>query len=257
MPEGHTVHRLARELAELRGTTVAASSPQGRFAPEAALVDGEVVDDVDAHGKHLFLLTGAGAVHVHLGMRGFWLRYPAPVTAPMRQVRLRLANADVAWDLVAPSLCELLDDGGVRRVVERLGPDPLRPDADVARVLAAWAADRRPIGTVLLDQAVLAGVGNVFRNEALHEVGVHPARPATELDAAERDRLWAVLVSMMSRAVDDGRIITVEAPDRLALPEAESRRVYKQERCRDCGAPVEVGQVGGRTAYHCPVEQPA
>jgi endonuclease-8 len=59
----------------------------------------------------------------------------------------------------------------------------------------------------------------------------------------------------MSQAVDDGRIITVDAADRLSVPESESRRVYKQEHCRDCGAPVTVGTVGGRTAYFCPVEQ--
>ncbi|MCW2815924.1 MAG: putative glycosylase [Nocardioides sp.] len=256
MPEGHTVHRLARDLGELRGSVLAVSSPQGRFVEQAALVDGAVLDGVDAHGKHLFLVTSAGSMHVHLGMRGFWLRHPDPTAEPMRQVRLRLADPHVAWDLIAPSVCELLDDAGVRRVVERLGPDPLRPDADAAQVTAAWAADRRAIGAVLLDQAVLSGVGNVFRNEALHAVGVHPARPASALAADERDRLWEVLRAMMAQAVEDGRIVTVETPDRLAVPEAESRRVYKQEHCRDCGAVVEVAQVGGRTAYHCPVEQP-
>jgi endonuclease VIII len=60
----------------------------------------------------------------------------------------------------------------------------------------------------------------------------------------------------MTQAVDDGRIITVDSEDRLALPESESRRVYKQSHCRDCGAPVTVTTVGGRTAYFCPVEQP-
>jgi endonuclease-8 len=61
---------------------------------------------------------------------------------------------------------------------------------------------------------------------------------------------------MMEQAVDDGRIVTVDAEDRLSLPESESRRVYKQDQCRDCGAPVTVATVGGRTAYFCPVEQP-
>jgi endonuclease-8 len=60
---------------------------------------------------------------------------------------------------------------------------------------------------------------------------------------------------MTSQAVEDGRIVTVDTPDRLALPDSEARRVYKQERCRDCGAPVTVSTVGGRTAYFCPAEQ--
>jgi endonuclease-8 len=60
---------------------------------------------------------------------------------------------------------------------------------------------------------------------------------------------------MMGQAVEDGRIITVDVLDRLSLPESQSRRVYKQEHCRDCGAPVTISTVGGRKAYFCPVEQ--
>ncbi|WP_435770207.1 Fpg/Nei family DNA glycosylase [Nocardioides sp. SYSU DS0651] len=258
MPEGHTIHRLARDLAELRGTALRVSSPQGRFALQAATVDGAVLDRTDAYGKHLLLMTdGAGTIHVHLGMRGIFLRYDDPAARPRKQVRLRLATDVVAWDLIAPSTCELLDDDGVRRVVAGLGPDPLRADADVAAALAALSADRRPIGAALLDQGVLAGVGNVFRNEALHAVGIHPARSSRSLSPVELDTLWDMLVAMMSRAVEDGRIVTVDVPDRLAVPEAGARRVYQQQRCRDCGAAVVVGTVGGRTSYHCPVEQPA
>ena len=255
MPEGHTVHRSARDLAELAGAPVRASSPQGRFADGAAAVDGTVLERTEAHGKHLFARTGGGTVHVHLGMRGIWLRYADPDRPPMGQVRLRLATDTVAWDLVAPTTCELLDEAGVAGVRAGLGPDPLREDADAAAVAAALAADRRAIGAVLLDQSVVSGVGNVFRAEALHAVGVHPARPARDLSGAERERLWAVLRSMMEQAVEDGRIVTVTGPDRLAVPEDEARKVYKQAVCRDCGAEVEVGKVGGRTSYRCVAEQ--
>jgi endonuclease VIII len=257
VPEGHTVHRAARDLGELVGTPLRVSSPQGRFAAGAERVDGAALDAVEAFGKHLFLRADTGdAVHVHLGMQGTWLRSSDPSRPALKQVRLRLATAGVAWDLVAPSVCELLDDAAATAVTSRLGPDPLRPDADEAAAVATLAADPRPIGTVLLDQAALAGVGNVFRAEALHAVGVAPQRASRSLGTDGAARLWSVLRAMMDRAVDDGRIITVDAPDRLALPEAESRKVYKQEHCRDCGAPVSVGTVGGRTAYWCPVDQP-
>jgi endonuclease-8 len=255
MPEGHTIHRLARDLAELRGTQLQASSPQGRF-PAAASLDGSRLEEIEPFGKHLFLCMDTGAcVHVHLGMQGKWLRFEDPSGPPLKQVRLRLTSDRVAWDLIAPSTCELLDEDGMRRVVSGLGPDPLRPDADMNAAVAAIGADPRPVGATLLDQAVLAGVGNVFRNEALHALGVHPSRPASSMVSAELTELWQVLQRMMAQAVDDGRIITVDAADRLAVPESESRRVYKQEHCRDCGAPVTVSKVGGRTAYHCPVEQ--
>jgi endonuclease-8 len=257
VPEGHTIHRLARDLAELEGARVRVSSPQGRFAAGAVRVDGSVVERIEPFGKHLFVCLSTGVnVHVHLGMQGKWLRFDDPAGTPLKQVRLRLATAQVAWDLIAPSVCELLDDDGMTAVTSVLGPDPLRPDADVTTAIAAMSSDPRPVGTVLLDQAVVAGVGNVFRNEALHALGVHPGRSCRTMGADRLTDLWAVLHRMMSRAVEDGRIITVDAADRLSLSEAESRRVYKQQRCRDCGAPVTVSTVGGRTAYSCPVEQP-
>jgi endonuclease-8 len=257
MPEGHTLHRLARDLgADLRGRQVSASSPQGRFE-QAAAVDGTQVVDVDAYGKHLLLdVSVPASVHVHLGMQGRWLRYDDPSVPPLRQVRLRLATTEVAWDLIAPSRCELLTAAEVERLLSRLGPDPLRPDADPGLAVAALAAAPGPIGAALLDQAVVAGVGNVFRSEALHELGIAPSRPCRELGREQLDALWAVLCRMMARAVEDGRIVTVDGPDRLQLPEAETRRVYRQERCRDCGAAVVTSTVGGRIAYHCPVEQP-
>ena len=257
MPEGHTIHRLARDLAELSGHVVTVSSPQGRFADGAARLDGTRVREPAAYGKHLFLCTDGGEhLHVHLGMHGKFLRYPDPDLPPLKQSRVRLSTAEVAWDLVAPSTCEVLDDGQVERLVAGLGPDPLRDDADREAAVDAVLASARPVGAVLLDQAVVAGVGNVFRNEALHEIGVHPAVAARDLGRDRVERLWDVLRRMMGQAVEDGRIVTVDGPDRSSVPESEARHVYKQQHCRDCGAPVEVVAIGGRTAYACPVEQP-
>jgi formamidopyrimidine-DNA glycosylase len=249
VPEGHTLHRLALDQQELVGARVHAASPQGRFpAADLARLDGARVAGIEAWGKHLLQhVDGAGAVHTHLGMRGITLRSSPPVD-PKPQVRLRLASDDVAWDLIAPMRCELLEDDEVAALLAGLGPDPLRPDADVARVRAALAVDDRPVGVVLLDQSVVAGVGNVFRAEALHAVGVHPDRPASALDDATFARLWQELVAMMGRAVDEGRIVT-RPPD--------GRAVYKQDRCADCGAPVAAYDLQGRTAYACPACQAA
>jgi endonuclease VIII len=258
VPEGHTLHRLARDLRELAGQTVHATSPQGRFKEGAVSLDGSRIREPDAWGKHLFLRTdGPRHLHVHLGMQGRFFRYPDPSRAPLAQSRLRLSTADVAWDLVAPSTCELLSDAQVDRVVAGLGPDPLRNGADREAALRALRTSARPVGATLLDQAVVAGVGNVFRNETLHEIGVHPATRGRDLTPAQVERLWEVLRRMMTQAVEDGRIITVDVPDRLSVPEAEARHVYKQQRCRDCGTPVEVLPIGGRTAYVCPAQQPS
>ena len=257
MPEGHSIHRLARDLRELAGQQVRATSPQGKFTDGAVRLDGARVRAPEAWGKHLVVPSEEGEhLHVHLGMHGKFLRHPDPSRPPFRQSRLRLSTADVAWDLVAPSTCEVLDDRGVERVVSALGPDPLRPDADRELALRSMRTGPRPVGAVLLDQTVVAGVGNVFRNEALHELGIHPALPARDLTEAQADRLWSVLQRMMAQAVEDGRIVTVDGPDRLTVPESEARHIYKQQHCRDCGAPVEVKAIGGRTAYVCPVHQP-
>ena len=271
MPEGHTLHRLAGELQELVGHRVAASSPQGRFP--AGEVDGAVVAAVGAYGKHLLVdlierqegRPGASSVHVHLGMRGKLLRF-APVTgAPMKQVRLRLAlvsgsGPEVAWDLVAPSTCELLDAPGRDRLLAGLGPDPLRPDGNPDEARRRLRAYRGSVGAALMDQSVLAGVGNVFRAEVLHARRIAPDRAAAAVTDAEFDALWSTLAAMMAQGVEDGRIITVDVPpgaDRLAVPEAVARRVYKREACADCGTPVATSTVQGRTAYACPRCQPS
>jgi endonuclease-8 len=261
MPEGHLYHRLAHDLAELVGQAPAAWSPQGRFAEGAARIDGARLEAVEAYGKHLLVrFAGDRTVHAHLGMRGKLLRVADPSRPPLPQVRLRLAGAGAAWDLIAPATCELLDNAGVAGLLAGLGPDPLREDADPERAWANLRAAPGALGAALLDQSVIAGIGNVFRAEALFACGLHPSRPAASLIRAEFDRLWATVRVMMRRAVDDGRIVTVDPPagrSRAEVPEDEARYVYKQACCRRCGASVASWILGGRTAYACPVEQPA
>jgi endonuclease VIII len=112
----------------------------------------------------------------------------------------------------------------------------------------------------LLDQAVIAGVGNVFRTEALFTCRLHPGRASSSVPGEEARALWDTLAAMMRRGVEDGRIITVDVPagsDRLDVPEEVARRVYKRERCAECGAEVATWPLGGRVAYACPVQQPA
>lgn len=238
---------------------MSASSPQGRFAEGAAAIDGCVVQAVEAFGKHLLLDLGDVHLHVHLGMRGAMFR-SNPDAAPKTGVRLRLrAEAPpTAWDLVAPTRCELLSDEGRAGLLARLGPDPLRGD-DPGPVFGRIGGSDRSIGQLLLDQEVVAGVGNVFRAEALHHCRIHPGRPGSSLAARELECLWAALTRMMERATDEGRIITVDAPDdvdRSSIPEQDGRHVYKQERCRHCGHGVRAWDLGSRTAYACETCQP-
>ncbi len=261
MPEGHVVHRLARDHRELVGEPLTVTSPQGRFRQGAQLLDGRALVGVEAKGKHLFHHFGdAMHLHVHLGMQGKWLR-DVSGRPPLRQARVRLAhgNGPLAWELVAPATCEVVDDDQLRIVLDHLGPDPLRADADDEEACRRLAADGRSIGEVLLDQAVISGVGNVLRAESLFACGVHPRRRGTSLSSEEVACLWRTLGTMMARAVEEGRILTVpddDQTDRALLSEAEGRFVYKQERCRRCAAAVQVEEIGGRSSYACPVCQP-
>lgn len=256
MPEGHTLHRLAGELQELVGERVRASSPQGRFTDGARVVDNRTVSAVDAYGKHLLVDLEACHLHVHLGLAGAMFRSD-PDGDAKTGVRLRLRTPRVAWDLVAPSRCELLDAGARTALLARLGPDPLRGD-DPSPVVAAITSSERTVGELLLDQAVVAGIGNVFRNEVLHLHGIDPARPGSSIAEEDVRAMWDTLTTLMARGVVEGRILPLETPpdvDRSTVDEADTRYVYKQERCRTCGSPVRTWELGRRTAYACPVCQ--
>jgi endonuclease-8 len=247
VPEGHLLHRTAGQIAaDLTGAAVTATSPQGRL--DVGDLDGRVLTGAQAYGKHLFVhLAAAPAVHVHLGMRGLFLRHPDPTEPPRKGVRLRLSGP-VAWDVIAPTTCELLDPAGVERVVSGLGPDPLRADADPAEAVRRLRAARGPVGAALVDQAVWAGVGNAWRAELLFLERLDPARPASSLTGEQARALWERTAELMAVGRDAGQVVSDPvAPD--------ERWVYKRETCRSCGAAVRTAQVGGRTSYACPVEQ--
>ncbi|MDP9435731.1 MAG: hypothetical protein M3P93_11285, partial [Actinomycetota bacterium] len=125
---------------------------------------------MEAHGKHLLdRFEGGLAVHVHLGMRGLFLSYPDPAVPPHGGVRLRLAGTS-AVDLIAPTTCEVLDDAGVARLFAKLGPDPLRPDADEDEAVRRLRVSRLPVAAAVVDQAIWSGVGNAWRAELLYLV---------------------------------------------------------------------------------------
>lgn len=259
MPEGHTLHRLARALRPLTGCRVRATSPQGRFADGARVIDGRNLAAVEAFGKHLVLDFGDVNLHVHLGLAGSMFRSD-PAGKPRTGVRLRLVfdRPAVAWDLAAPSRCELLLAAEREALLARLGPDPLRGD-DPTAAFTRISGSERTIGELLLDQRVVAGVGNVLRAEVLHECGIHPARGGSSMRQEELACLWETLTRVMERAAAEGRIVTVEAPVGVArdsIEQSEGRYVYKQERCRACGADIRSWRLGARVVYACEVCQP-
>src|SRR3954469_8630761 len=258
MPEGHTIHRLARDHTRALGRQpVEVTSPQGRFADSAALVSGTNLKRVDAYGKHLFYrFDGDRVVHVHLGLFGkFWAFVPPAPAVNGRQVRMRLLGAAAGTDLSGPTACDVLTPAEVKAITSRLGPDPLRRDADPDRAWAAIQRRKGPIGAALMDQSVVAGVGNVYRAEVLHVHGIHPETPCPAVSREQFDAMWATLVEWMPHGVKDQVIITVDPADvgksRRRITKGEALWVYKQEHCRRCGTPVRRWDLAGRWAYAC------
>ncbi|RPF27749.1 Fpg/Nei family DNA glycosylase [Georgenia muralis] len=341
MPEGHTVHRLAHAFAELfGGHRLAVSSPQGRFADGAALLDGRALVGTEAHGKQLFLafagrgrltapgqhppLAGPGErlpaavplaaaavdqdavegeprwLRVHLGLYGSWtfdgdgsFRAPHAIGAPRRRVaeeevavrppgvpaasdgvwsppaprgavRVRLLGEHGVADLTGPTACEVVTAQEKAAVQARLGPDPLRADGDPEAFVRAVRATRRPVGELLMDQAVLAGVGNIYRAEALYRARLHPLRAGRDVPAPRLRAMWADLRELMADGVATGRIVTTrpehrnhlgEAGDVAVVPDDDDRwYVYHRSGrpCLVCGAKVAEAEMAGRRVFWCP-----
>jgi formamidopyrimidine-DNA glycosylase len=244
------------------------SSPQGRFAAGAALLDGRVLEEVFSYGKHLFARFGGDTLHVHLGLYGTFTGGTGSPPVPRGALRMRWEGtgpdgAGVWADLRGPTACEVLATPEVEAILVRLGPDPLRPKADPLVAHRRIARSRTAIGALLMDQSVLAGVGNVYRAELLFRHGVSPFRPGRGLDGDAWAGMWADLVTLMKAGVRLGRIVTTR-PEHRARRRGPAQRedahyVYRRTGlpCRVCGTEVRTEVMVGRNLYWCPVCQPA
>ncbi|PSL06738.1 endonuclease-8 [Haloactinopolyspora alba] len=263
MPEGHTIHRLARSLrAVFAGEPVSVTSPQGRFADGAAVVDGVPLRATDAHGKHLFLgFEDDRWVHVHLGLYGRFDIVEQPPGPPRGAVRMRMAAPSAHADLRGPTACEVLDESVKASIGARLGPDPLRGD-DPEPALRRIGGSRSPIGVLLMDQSVVAGVGNVYRAEVLFRAGIDPARPGRSVPGDVLHGIWTDLVGLMTAGERTGRIDTVrpehepEAMGREPRVDDHGGEVYVYRRggrpCHVCATPVASGTAAARNTFWCP-----
>lgn len=254
MPEGHTIHRLARDLArDLVGHPLRVSSPQGRVRTEG--VDGSRLEGTEAIGKHLLLHFSDATLHVHLGLFGRFRRVRAPRAPSRPTIRLRLESDAWVWELSGATASEWIDDAAIDALTERLGPDPLSPRADPKRVWQVISRSRRPLAALLLDQKVIAGIGNVYRAEILHILRLPPDLRGQQLAHPTFRKLWRVTQALLERGVKERRIRTVEGSSRGA-GRKDSVHVYGRPSCRSCGAGVRRATVAQRTLYYCPACQP-
>lgn len=267
MPEGHVTHRLADEFEKrFARRVVHAQSPQGRFVDGAALIDGTRVLGAEATGKHLFVrFPHARWLHVHLGLYGRFTFGETPVPEPVGQIRLRIFNRSHWGDLRGASRCELVDPEGKDAIEARLGDDPLRPEATGQRAWAKISKSRSAIATLLLDQSVVAGTGNIFRAEVLFRNGIDPWREGRSITEDEWAAMWSDLVELMGYAYVHGRVDTVrpehtpEATGRAPREDAHGGEVYVYRRagmdCHVCGTSVRTTEIGNRNLFWCPTCQ--
>lgn len=268
MPEGHTLFALARDLdAAYRGTEPTATSPQGKFEAGAALLSGRTFLHATSWGKHLFVeFEGDAWLHVHLGLIGTFTideRAYAGELPVVGQVRLRLATPEHVADLRGPNLCAVITPEQVEAVTSRLGPDPLRPEPDPELAWRKLSRSGKPIAELLMDQSVLAGVGNVYRSEVLFRQRVDPFRPGNQIRRGTWDAIWLDLVELLPLGVATGKIVTVaEQVDHVRAAVAagtqerldeRSSYVYKRngEACLVCGSKIRTQVVAGRNLFWC------
>lgn len=324
MPEGHSVHRIARQFAaNFVGTAPEVTSPQGRFAEGAAILNHREMTDARAVGKQMFLeFEGDTWLRVHLGIYGAWdfsgevkvdpsiqIHGQTPghsklgqtgmagavdtagedsvasIGAPRRtrvrmaeedragavletfppdpvgQVRVRLLNDTVCADLRGPTVCEVQTPAEIDAVIQRLGPDPANAntEAEKHRFIERAAKKKTPIGLVLMDQSVVAGIGNVYRAEMLFRAEMNPHTPANQLGEAALAELWDDWAHLLEIGITVGQMITIDGLTGdaylRALRERDERHwVYKLEGtpCKRCGTNIVLEEIGARKLYWCP-----
>jgi endonuclease VIII len=244
MPEGDALHRAARRLQPLVGQRVQAESPHPRAALTgvAARVDGLRLESVEAVGKNLLLrFEGGVVVRSHLRMRGRWFVRPRGSPLLGRPWLVLRGDRFEAVQVNGPVL--ELD----QRAVRRLGPDILARPPDLDGMVARLRAEHpgRAVGDALLDQRLVAGIGNMWKAEALWRARVSPWRPLGDVGDDELRRALEEAARLMRGSVQGSR---------------EARGVYRKARrpCPRCGERILSRGQGdaNRIAYWCPRCQP-
>lgn len=260
MPEGHELHRNARRQGEFfSGKTVRVAAPNGRFADGAALLDGRKIRAVEAFGKHLFYDFGKDRqLHIHLGLYGKFREGEMPFPEPKGALRLRISDRKHWIELRGPTACEVLNQEAREKLLDRIGPDPLRANADAEFAIARMAKSRSPMAALLMDQSVISGIGNLYRAEFLFRARIDPMRQGQAVERERLHQIWDDSVRLMCEGIEDRRMVTTEAADR-PHPKGKARRgethyVYRRHGlpCFVCGTKIRLEIFAGRKLFWCP-----
>ena len=267
LPEVETVRR--RLVPVLEGATIERAEivdPRLTRPFDPAIVAdrlvGETVATVDRRGKYLLWRLASGrTLVVHLRMTGSFRHAPTgdlPADTHRRATVLLDTGAEVAYrDVRRFGTWELLDEGHLRPyLATRLGPEPLAPSFSAARLARIAEGRRSPVKAFLLDQRRVAGIGNIYADEALWRARIHPLRPTGELDGDEVARLHRAVRAALRRGVElqGSTLRDYVTPDGDGGGMQNEFHVYGRlgEPCDRCGRPIERIVVGGRGTWFCP-----
>lgn len=261
MAEGHAVARWGDALRELVGERVEVIHVPPRWRERAERITGAQLTLVQTHGKHLVLHFSSGwVVHTHAMQYGSWQVGPKGQTLrkEARFARLRLTTPGYEVVFFHGPVMEVLslEELAAHERFHSLGPDLLHEGFSPSGLLAAVQAQGdREIGDVVLDQRIVAGIGNIYKSEGLFLAAVDPRRPAKSVTAEELASLFEELIPLMQA----GRYVygmTVTLPPDLRLEPWMRNWVYRRrgQPCFVCATPIEMMRQGEfqRTTYFCP-----
>ena len=165
-------------------------------------------------------------MHVHLGLYGKFRVHKNPPPPPRGAVRVRMIGDSRTIDLNGPTKCEILTAPQLRKLKDRLGVDPLDRDADPELAFVRISKTKKPIGSALLDQSLIAGIGNIYRAEILHLLKIDPEKPGRAISRGQLDEIWQLTVDLFQIGVKHNKIITVD----LSSIDKPIGRLAKDER---------------------------
>jgi formamidopyrimidine-DNA glycosylase len=270
LPEVETVRaRLAPVLEGRRFERVEIHDPRlvrpYEPAEVAAELQGERVAAVDRRGKYLIVRFDSGrALLIHLRMTGSLRHFGAGLDDdPHRRAVVRLDNgSDVAYrDVRRFGTWLLLEPGELEPyLAAKVGDEPLDALFTAARLGERLANRRAPVKSALLDQRTLAGLGNIYVDEALWRARIHPLRPASSIDRNELRRLHRAIRSALEAGIArrGSTLRDYRLPDGSSGAMQSEFKVYGRggEPCERCGTPIAKTRAGGRTTWFCPYCQP-
>ena len=258
VPEGHTIHRAARDHHKLfRNQKLFVSSPQGRFTDGAAILNGQICLSVEAFGKHLIYNFDQGDVlHIHLGLFGRIRKRKIPGAEPRGAVRVRFIGKTHVIDINGPTICRVLTKKELLSLIDRIGPDVLRSDANPELAFNKISKSRSPIGRLIMDQSVMAGIGNIYRSEILWRQAIHPEIPGREIDKPTFGRIWEDAKLLLEIGVKKNAIVTVKNAPSSKTRYRERVNIFAKDTCPRCLGSIRRFEISGRRTYVCENCQP-